>query len=45
MAETAKVNNIDPQAWLADLLVHLPNHSAKRIHELLLGTASAPLSG
>ena len=32
---TAKLNDIDPQAWLADVLVRLPDHPAKRIHELL----------
>jgi transposase len=32
---TAKVDDIDPQAWLADVLARLPDHPAKRIHELL----------
>ena len=32
---TAKLNDIDPQAWLADVLARLPDHHAKRIHELL----------
>src|SRR4051795_4510292 len=32
---TAKLNDIDPQAWLADVLARLPDHPAKRIHELL----------
>ena len=32
---TAKLNNIDPQAWLADVLTRLPDHPAKRITELL----------
>src|SRR6202165_6058431 len=32
---TAKLNNIDPQAWLADVLARLPDHPAKRIPELL----------
>jgi IS66 C-terminal element len=31
---TAKLNNIDSQAWLADLLARLLDHPAKRIHEL-----------
>ena len=30
---TAKLNDIDPQAWLADVLARLPDHQAKRIHE------------
>jgi transposase len=32
---TAKLNDVDPQAWLADMLAHLPDHPAKRIRELL----------
>ena len=32
---SAKLNDIDPQAWLADILVRLPDHPAKRIYELL----------
>ena len=32
---TAKLNAIDPQAWLADVLARLPDHPAKRIQELL----------
>jgi transposase len=32
---TAKLNDIDPQAWLADTLARLPDHPAKRVHELL----------
>ena len=32
---TAKLNNVDPQAWLADVLARLSDHPAKHIHELL----------
>src|SRR6266702_3191857 len=32
---SAKLNDIDPQAWLADVLTRLPDHPAKRVHELL----------
>jgi transposase len=32
---TAKLNEVDPQAWLADVLARLSDHPAKRIHELL----------
>jgi transposase len=32
---SAKLNDVDPQAWLADMLARLPDHPAKRIHELL----------
>ena len=28
---TAKLSNVDPQAWLADVLARLPDHPAKRI--------------
>ena len=34
---TAELNDIGPQAWLADLLVRLPDHPAKQIDELLHG--------
>ncbi|MBB4201117.1 hypothetical protein GGD83_004955, partial [Rhodoblastus sphagnicola] len=30
-----KLNDIDPQAWLADLLARLPDHPAKQIDDLL----------
>jgi transposase len=32
---TAKLNNIDPQAWLADVLRRIADHPARRLHELL----------
>jgi IS66 C-terminal element len=32
---TAKLNDVDPQTWLADVLARLPDHPAKRIYELL----------
>ena len=35
LVETAKLNDIDPQAWLADVLARLPDHPAKRIADLL----------
>jgi hypothetical protein len=35
LIETAKLNRIDPQAWLADVLARLPDHPAKRIGNLL----------
>jgi hypothetical protein len=34
-APSAKLNGINPQAWLADVLARLPDHLAKRIDELL----------
>src|SRR5690242_1222211 len=35
LVETAKLNGVDPQAWLADVLARLPDYSAKRITDLL----------
>jgi transposase len=35
LIETAKLNDIDPQAWLTDMLARLQDHPAKRIAELL----------
>jgi transposase len=32
---TAKLNDVDPQAWLADVLGRIATHPAKRIDELL----------
>jgi hypothetical protein len=32
---TAKLNDVDPQAWLADVLARIADHPAKRLHELL----------
>jgi hypothetical protein len=32
---TAKMNDIDPQAWLADVLVRIAGHPASRLDELL----------
>jgi transposase len=35
LIESAKLNDVDPQAWLTDLLTRLQDHPAKRIAELL----------
>ena len=35
LTETAKLNDIDPQSWLADLLARLLDYPAKRISDLL----------
>jgi transposase len=32
---TAKLNNIDPRTWLADVLARIADHPASRLHELL----------
>lgn len=34
LINTAKLNDVDPQAWLADVLARLPDHPAKRIADL-----------
>ncbi|HEY4080099.1 MAG TPA: IS66 family transposase [Burkholderiaceae bacterium] len=35
LIETAKLNDVDPQAWLSDVLARLQDHPARRIAELL----------
>ena len=32
---TAKMNDVDPQAWLADVLARIAEHPARRLDELL----------
>ena len=32
---TAKLNDVDPRAWLADALRRIADHPASRLHELL----------
>ena len=32
---TAKLNDLDPRAWLADVLARIADHPASRLHELL----------
>ena len=32
---TAKMNDVDPQAWLADTLARIADHPALRLDELL----------
>jgi transposase len=32
---TAKLNQVDPQAWLADVLARIAEHPTQRLHELL----------
>jgi transposase len=36
LIETAKLNNTDPQAWLADVLRRINDHPAARLDELPL---------
>lgn len=35
LIQTAKLNDVDPQAWLADALARVQDHPARRIDELL----------
>ncbi len=35
LMETAKLNNIDPQVWLTDVLTRIADHKINRIDELL----------
>jgi hypothetical protein len=35
LIETAKLCNVDPKAWLADVLARIADHPASRIGELL----------
>ena len=32
---TAKLNEVDPQAWLADVLARIAGHPSQRLEELL----------
>ena len=32
---TAKLNNVDPRAWLADVLRRIADHPASRLDDLL----------
>lgn len=35
LIQTAKLNEVDPQAWLADVLARIADHPAQRLDELL----------
>ena len=35
LIQTARLNHVDPQAWLADVLARIADHPATRLHELL----------
>ena len=35
LIETCRMNDVDPRAWLADVIARLPGHPAKHIDELL----------
>ena len=42
---TAKMNEIDPQAWLADILARIAAHPASRLDELLPWNWRTPIAG
>jgi len=35
LIETARLNDVEPKAWLADVLARIADHPARRIEELL----------
>ncbi len=44
LIETAKLNGIDPQAWLADALRRIADHPVSRLNQLLAGIGkTAPI--
>ena len=43
LIETCKLNDVDPRAWLADILARIADHPAKRIGESCHGTGRSPV--
>jgi len=41
LIETAKLNGVDPQAWLTDVLARIADHKITRIDELLPSNVTA----
>lgn len=35
LVETAKLNVVDPQAWLADVIGRIADHPSNRVHDSL----------
>ena len=35
LIETAKMNGLDAEAWIADVIARIADHPISRIHELL----------
>ena len=42
---TAKLNDVDPQAWLADVLARINDHAVHRLDELLPWNWRKPVPG
>ncbi|SEO43489.1 IS66 C-terminal element [Paracoccus alcaliphilus] len=42
IVETAKMNGLDPQAYLADILARIHDHKINRLDDLLLRNWSSP---
>jgi hypothetical protein len=42
LIQTAKLNSLDPEAWLADVIDRIADHPAARIHELPPWTWTPP---
>ena len=45
LIETAKLNSVDPNAWLAETIARFPDHKINRIDDMLPWNASQPQSG
>jgi transposase len=35
LIQTAKLNRVDPRAWLADVLTRIADHNSQRLDQLL----------
>lgn len=35
LIQTCRLNDVDPQAWLADVLARIADHPLSRLHELM----------
>ena len=41
LVETARLNRLDPEAWLRDVLTRISSHPINRIADLLPGTSAS----